>query len=52
MMNKFKSISDNELLDDLMYWVAIYRNQGKLSDKDRKYFKRLCSEIGKRKLLK
>ena len=43
--------SDEELLNDLVYWVRVGRNENGLNGDERTYFKRLSKEIAKRKLL-
>ncbi len=45
------TIADEELLQFLMDWVRIYRNEGKLFGYEREYFKSIVKEVKKRKLL-
>jgi len=47
-----RDASDEELLNDLMYWVRVGRAENGLSGTERVYFKRLSAEIAKRNLLK
>lgn len=46
-----KKMSDEQLLNDLMYWFRIGRNESGLKDKERDYFKSVCDEISRRDIL-
>lgn len=47
-----KTAEDGDLLMEFMDWIRIYRNESKLLDCERTYFKSLRNEIIKRGLLK
>jgi len=49
---KVKAMDDDTLLLQMMEWFRVGRSEGKLYGNERKYFKAICKEIGKRKLLK
>jgi hypothetical protein len=44
--------NDDSLLDELIYWVKVGRNEGDLKGEEKEYFKEVCTEVKKRKLLK
>jgi len=44
--------SDEELLNEIMYWVRVGRNENGLNGDERIYFKRISAEVAKRGLLK
>lgn len=44
-------MSDDKLLETMMDWTRIYRNEGKLNEEERKNYRALCAEIRKRGLL-
>jgi hypothetical protein len=46
-----KEMTDEDLLSDMMDWFRIGRNKGGLEGDERKHFKNLCNEIGRRGLL-
>jgi hypothetical protein len=48
---EIKDMSDEQLLNDLMYWFRIGRNEDGLKDKERKYFRSVCDEISRRDIL-
>ena len=50
-MRNPKEFNDEALLQELMDWTRIYRNEGKLPDEERKYYRSICEEIRKRKLM-
>ena len=53
-INKIKSIktmTDDNILNELMDWTRIYRNEGSLNKEERFYFKSICNEVANRKLL-
>jgi hypothetical protein len=45
------SLSNDGLLMELMDWIRIGRNEGKLIGDDKDRFRKVISEINKRKLL-
>ena len=44
-------MSDDKLLETMMDWTRIYRNEGKLNGDERKNYRAICAEIKKRGLL-
>lgn len=42
--------SDDTLADEFIYWFRVYRNEGRLPDNERAYFKAIAAEQEKRKL--
>jgi hypothetical protein len=50
-MKEIKEMTNEELCDDLIYWVRVSRNEDGLKGDERKRFKKLVGEIKKRKLL-
>jgi hypothetical protein len=51
-MNDVTKQSNDALLQEVMDWIRIGRNEGGLSGDERKHFQKVCKEVGKRKLLK
>jgi hypothetical protein len=47
----FSIASDEELLNELVYWFRVGRTENGLKGDERSYFKELTSEVEKRKLL-
>lgn len=43
--------TDDQLLEDMVYWTRVYRTEGSLPDLERKNFQNICKEIYRRKLL-
>jgi hypothetical protein len=53
-MEKVKDIStltDDNLFSEWKDWFTIYRNEGKLPEDERKYFRKLSGEMKKRGLV-
>jgi hypothetical protein len=53
-MEKIQNIavlSDDNLFSEWKDWFTFYRNQGKLPEDDRKYFRKLSGEMKKRGLV-
>ena len=50
-MKKISEMDDGLLLEEMMDWFRISRNQGGLEGAERSYFQGLCKEIGQRGLL-
>lgn len=48
---KIAKLSDDDLLNEMMAWFRVYRNEGELKDDERKYFQNICSEIRERELI-
>jgi len=44
-------LSDDDLLNDFMYWIRVGRNENGLHGDERKHFKSLSAEVTKRRLL-
>ena len=47
-----RELSDDQLLQELMDWFRIGRNEGGLKGAERKFFQNVCDEIVRRGLLK
>lgn len=47
-----KEMDDDALLNELVFWARVSRNEGKLCEKERAHLKEVSAEVAKRKLLK
>ena len=47
-----EKMKDDQLLDQLLYWLRVGRNEDGLKGDEKKFFKSLCDEIRRRELLK
>jgi hypothetical protein len=50
-MKNTKEMTDDQLLEDLLIWFRIGRNEGGLNLEERTYFQSLVKEIKNRNLL-
>jgi hypothetical protein len=46
-----QDLTDDRLLEDMMYWFRVYRLEGGLQGTERENFQAICKEIYQRKLL-
>lgn len=50
-MNDVKSMTTDELALDLQYWFRVGRNEGGLQGGERQYFREVCNELARRRVL-
>jgi hypothetical protein len=50
-MKNIKELSNDALLQELMDWTRIYRNEEQLLGEERQYYQALAGEVRDRKLL-
>jgi hypothetical protein len=50
-VQNISALSEDELFSEWKDWFTYYRNQGELPEDDRRYFRKLSSEMKKRGLV-